>query len=904
MRKNFLLLFLMALLPLAGWAVDLKNVLFEVGDITYGSDEAPTLYAQYQGDRLKEGEDYDWDGKYYSKADCSDAGTNQYWLLTAGKSYYVKITGVYTSPFTGENIASFKVNKAPLTLTLNTTLSKTYGDDDPVISKNSFDGTGFKNGETTAVLEGTATYSYEGEDAGTHTVSFSGLKSDNYDITYALGAVITIEKRNLSSASSTDLVIERTFPDLVYKGAAYDPDEELTYSVVYKGKALVQGEDFTVDVYSRSRRYASDVIAVINATNNSGTTQNYYPRLVFDGNYAGQKDPNSFTVAKAPMSVEVGDLEKVYKGANYTTSQIREDDDFAFTYYGFVGEDVGRETPSGLSRPTITLNPSTARNVGTYEINATGGSSRNYALTIVKSGTLTIKPAEATLTARNMSKRVGQADPTLTYTVTGNVGSDRSSAVLVTAPTLTREEGEVVGEYEITINDDYVASDNYIITKLNKGIFTITPGAAITITVLNKNKVYGDDDPAAFAKPERGVDYIVSGAVKPEDVTVTKLFKEEDTENAGVYSLKAEYTYDEDNYDGVVVVPGTFTIKKAPLSVTLTGKDQTLEIGDMEADIDQKAFDYGADGLKNGDKAEDVFEIIFNIGAEAGKIPVAGVNADGELTAAAEGSWEKGLIVDLISDNYELNPDNAANNTGKLIVVDPLTTLVLDDTSDKLADVIEEADGQNCNVTFTSRVLKAGQWNTLVLPFATDVATLSELLGYAVVDVLNEDNTNAENISLRLHFGAIDANTPFLVQPAEDINLNTVTFRAVDIEYSSANPEVEDGAGHKFIGTYEGHDVTSADKSEYYYSSKQKKFVNASGTTHIGRMRAYLKDTSNSAKMISVEEPNGTTDIQNITAEGKAIDAEGWYNLNGVKLQGAPTQKGVYIKDGKKVIIK
>jgi hypothetical protein len=31
---------------------------------------------------------------------------------------------------------------------------------------------------------------------------------------------------------------------------------------------------------------------------------------------------------------------------------------------------------------------------------------------------------------------------------------------------------------------------------------------------------------------------------------------------------------------------------------------------------------------------------------------------------------------------------------------------------------------------------------------------------------------------------------------------------------------------------------------------------------------------------------------------------EGWYTVNGMKLNAAPTQKGTYIKDGKKVFVK
>ena len=57
-----------------------------------------------------------------------------------------------------------------------------------------------------------------------------------------------------------------------------------------------------------------------------------------------------------------------------------------------------------------------------------------------------------------------------------------------------------------------------------------------------------------------------------------------------------------------------------------------------------------------------------------------------------------------------------------------------------------------------------------------------------------------------------------------------------------------------------------------------------------------LPDTNYIKSIVTAEEE--------MDVEKKALSTEGWYTVSGVKLQGAPTQKGVYIKDGKKVIIK
>ena len=58
--------------------------------------------------------------------------------------------------------------------------------------------------------------------------------------------------------------------------------------------------------------------------------------------------------------------------------------------------------------------------------------------------------------------------------------------------------------------------------------------------------------------------------------------------------------------------------------------------------------------------------------------------------------------------------------------------------------------------------------------------------------------------------------------------------------------------------------------------------------------------------MVTVEDyENGATVIKNLNMETmKAYAVDGWYTLNGVKLQGAPTEKGIYINNGKKVVVK
>ena len=99
-----------------------------------------------------------------------------------------------------------------------------------------------------------------------------------------------------------------------------------------------------------------------------------------------------------------------------------------------------------------------------------GRSASNYVLTAdgQQAGTIAdINPKRITVTADNLKKIVGGADPVLTYTASGLVGEDTLSGIVV-----KRKAGEKVGTYAIKVSQKKGSNPNYRITFKN-GIFTI-----------------------------------------------------------------------------------------------------------------------------------------------------------------------------------------------------------------------------------------------------------------------------------------------------------------------------------------------------------------------------------------------------------------------------------------------
>ena len=286
---------------------------------------------------------------------------------------------------------------------------------------------------------------------------------------------------------------------------------------------------------------------------------------------------------------------------------------------------------------------------------------------------------------------------------------------------------------------------------------------------------------------------------------------------------------------------------------------------------------------------------------------------------------------------------------GKLTVVSN-TQLVLTGTDVDLTN-IKKLKGKNVPVSIdfakrNARVLgkdkdgndvvrnwAAGEWNTLVLPFDITVAELSQTLGYAIVNVIDGSKTVVDGRSSKFYgkltmkggngyrAGEADADTklaankPFFVKTADDMTVtknfigNKTIVEPTDLTVDAG------GNGCQFVGTYTTKTVTKADNEKIWFELgnwKEWGYIrsDSESTWNVLPTEAYIQipatSTVSEITFILEELDGSTTAISNISADNATgkLNAEGWYTLNGVKLQSMPTQKGIYINNGKKVVIK
>ena len=143
------------------------------------------------------------------------------------------------------------------------------------------------------------------------------------------------------------------------------------------------------------------------------------------------------------------------------------------------------------------------------------------------------------------------------------------------------------------------------------------------------------------------------------------------------------------------------------------------------------------------------------------------------------------------------------------------------------------------------------------------------------------------------------ANTAILVKNLSDTE--TKTFLLIPTEETADNVTAYAG----FTGTLTAGQIDASTSTQTNYAFNGKQFVYVKTAIPVAANKAWLAIPTTvhaATRSISIVFGDGTTGIEAIDNGQLTID--NWYDLNGRKLDGKPTRKGVYIQNGKKVVIK
>ncbi|MFZ7037026.1 MBG domain-containing protein [Pseudomonas aeruginosa] len=490
------------------------------------------------------------------------------------------VSGNYDLAYQGNNLT---ITKALLNVIADAK-TKVYGDADPSLT---YQVSGLKNGDTAgAVLNGGGLVRVSGENVGNYAIQQGGLGlvSGNYDLAYQ-GNNLTITKALLNVIADA-------------KTKVYgDADPSLTYQV----SGLKNGDSAGSILTGGLNRAAGENVGVYGI--NQGDL------ALNSGNYDLSYQGNNLTITKALLNVIADAKTKVYGDADpsltYQVSGLKN------------GDSAGSILTGGLNRAA-------GENVGVYGINQgdLALNSGNYDLSY-QGNNLTITKALLNVIADGKTKVYGDADPSLTYQVSGLKNGDTAGAVL-NSGSLSRVAGENVGVYGINQGGLGLVSGNYDLAYQGNNL-TITK-ALLNVIADGKTKVYGDADPS--------LTYQVSGLRNGDSAgsILTGGLNRDAGENVGVYGI---------NQGGLVLTSGNYdlayqgndlTITKALLNVFADAKSKQVGTADP-------ALTYQVSGLKNGDSAGQVL---------AGGLGRVGGEAVGQYDILQGG-------LALTSGNYQLN---------------------------------------------------------------------------------------------------------------------------------------------------------------------------------------------------------------------------------------------------------
>lgn len=433
-------------------------------------------------------------------------------------NYAINIAGGTDENYTFNYAAgTLSIGKATLTAKPDAK-SRVYGAANPVFTTSY---TGFANGETASVIDAPAmasTTATATSDVGTYSITANGASDNNYDFVYNTGT-LTITKATLTITANNQT---RAY------GAA-NPAFTLSYSGFLNGDtpaaldAPAPSASTVATVASPAGNY------VINISN--GTDNNYTYSFV-----AG-----TLSVTKASLTITADNKTRVYNTANPA---------FTLSYTGFLNGD----TPASITPPAASTSATLASSVGDYPISLAGGSSPNYAYTLVP-GTLTITKATPVITWNNPSAisygtPLGASQLNASSNVGGSFDYTPGSGTILNAGA-----GQV-------LKADFTPSD---LTNYNT-VF----GTTVTITVNKATPVitWANPAPITYGTTLNAINQLNATTSAPGSFTYTPGVGT--LLNAGANQvLKADFhTSDPANYNDVLNIQRTITVNKATPVVT------------------------------------------------------------------------------------------------------------------------------------------------------------------------------------------------------------------------------------------------------------------------------------------------------------------------------------------------
>lgn len=211
---------------------------------------------------------------------------------------------------------------------------------------------------------------------------------------------------------------------------------------------------------------------------------------------------------------------------------------------------------------------------------------------------------------------------------------------------------------------------------------------------------------------------------------------------------------------------------------------------------------------------------------------------------------------------------------------------------------------QTRTVQLMDRTLLANNWNTLCLPFALTAEQITTAFGAGTQVMTLSDYSNDGTIVTVTFANAetIEAGKPYIVKPT----VANPVFTGVTIDKTMRDVAVN-GTSATFKGTYEPVVLTANNRRRLFLANNMLWYPTADVT--VNSCRAYFQLTdevpenaNNASRFVILFEE--TTSLNEELRMKNEDSTDTWYSLSGLKFNGKPTAKGLYIHNGRKEVLR
>ena len=300
-----------------------------------------------------------------------------------------------------------------------------------------------------------------------------------------------------------------------------------------------------------------------------------------------------------------------------------------------------------------------------------------------------------------------------------------------------------------------------------------------------------------------------------------------------------------------------------------------------------------------------------------------------DYNEAVPGIYTGDFIYEGYWNNVALISIPGVSSSIALTLVIPEADVTLSDNTAN-SSVITDNQNLSANITLSGRTLyRDGNWNTICLPFDFEIGgSVLDKPGVTLMELDTEAGnydhpTGFDDGTLYLNFKSegttIEAGKPYIIKwtkpsryglhPSRD-DISDPVFGGVTINNADPTTVTSEDETVSFVGCYSPVTLSEGDRTMLYLGSDNTLYYPSTDVT-INSFRAYFTlngitagdmDGEVNAFVLNFGDDE-TTSIDHLPLTIDHSDGA-WYSIDGRKLSGKPTTKGIYINNGKKIVAK